>query len=32
MFVKFHVKPMSISEDINMLTMMHLPIRPMESS
>ena len=30
MFVKFHVKPMSILEEIFILTVMHLPIFPME--
>ena len=28
--VKCHIEPMSISEDIGMLTMIHLPIFPME--
>ena len=32
MSVKFHVKPMSVSEDINILTMIRLPIFPMKPS
>ena len=30
MFVKFHAKPISISEEICILTWIHLPILPME--
>ena len=30
--VKLHVKPLSISENISILAMIHLPIIPMESS
>ena len=32
MSLKFHFKPMTISEDIGMLTMLHLPVFPMEQS